>query len=96
MELDQWELEKYYSKHPKVRLGGWQNMSPGRGLLDVLLYKPIQHVSKIQIPTLIVALKDDSLCSVEVRFISLEPRTILHYRLDSFEHRLLLSVLQWS
>jgi len=65
MELDPWELQKYYSKHPKTRLGGWENMSPGRGLLDVFLYKPIKHVSQIQVPTLIVALKDDSLCNVK-------------------------------
>ena len=71
MELDPWELQKYYSKHPKTRLGGWENMSPGRGLLDVFLYKPIKHVSQIQVPTLIVALKDDSLCNVKVRSISM-------------------------
>jgi hypothetical protein len=36
-------------------------MSPGRGLVDVSAYKPIEHILKYETPTLIVAMKDDSI-----------------------------------
>jgi len=66
MEVSESELTKYFSKHPRARLGGWQNVMPARGLPDLFGYAPIAHVSGgMRTPTIIMAMEQDAMCPYE-------------------------------
>jgi len=71
MEVTSAQLKQYLSKHPKERLGGWKNMIPARGILDMLAYKPIDHISNYSTPMLVVALTEDEMCKIEVNTVFL-------------------------
>lgn len=65
MEVTPAQLQQYLSKHPKQRLGGWKNVSPARGLWDMITYKPIDHISNFTAPMLVVAMTEDEMCRIE-------------------------------
>eukprot|EP00877_Chromochloris_zofingiensis_P008878 jgi/Chrzof1/4243/Cz14g04170.t1 len=63
MNLNESEMERYYSKHPKDGYqGGWRNMARARLILEGSRYRPIVSIPKIKAPTLIISASDDSLC----------------------------------
>jgi len=65
-QVSESELTKYFSKHPRARLGGWQNVMPARGLPDLFGYAPIAHVSGgMRTPTIIMAMEQDAMCPYE-------------------------------
>lgn len=65
-QVSEIELTKYFSKHPRARLGGWQNVMPARGLPDLFGYAPIAHVrGGMRTPTIIMAMEHDAMCPYE-------------------------------
>mmetsp|Transcript_13319 Transcript_13319/g.18195 ORF Transcript_13319/g.18195 Transcript_13319/m.18195 type:complete len:357 (+) Transcript_13319:22-1092(+) len=79
-DLGEWGLmelstEDYYlrkAKHPLLKLGGHQNMFLGRGIGDMLTYRPIDYISNFSTPTVITALKDDDLCEYQDIVLAVE------------------------
>lgn len=67
MVLSQDHLTKYFAKHPKTYLGGWENRAPARTLLYISQYSPIKAVPHLDpdIPVLFIGATDDSLCPIE-------------------------------
>lgn len=66
MIMSEKEQASYYSKHPKLYLGGWRNLTPARTLLKMSFYNPIQAVPNIDVPILFIAATDDKLCPSEI------------------------------
>ena len=42
-------LKKYFSKHPKKYLGGWQNRAPARSLFSLSFYSPKNYVHEVEV-----------------------------------------------
>ncbi|KAI8472280.1 MAG: alpha/beta-hydrolase [Monoraphidium minutum] len=66
MQLDDYELESYFSKHPKVYQGGWRNQARAVFALEASSYRPIASVANITAPVLYVTATKDALCPQDV------------------------------
>lgn len=64
MTMTEEGLETYYSKHPKVYLGGWRNLAPARTMAVISLYNPENYLDTYptDIPLLFVTAGRDTLC----------------------------------
>ncbi|GAX72550.1 hypothetical protein CEUSTIGMA_g6.t1 [Chlamydomonas eustigma] len=63
MQLPVEELDKYFSKHPAVKQGGWRPWALARLGLEMPWYNPVNHLQDIHAPVLFVAAEQDRLCS---------------------------------
>lgn len=43
------DLAVYYSKHPKIYLGGWENKAPARSFFLLPFYNPIRHTENVKV-----------------------------------------------
>lgn len=66
MPLSEDELVTYFSKHPDVYLGGWANLASAKQLLFMSQYNPINHVTAIDVPVLMIGASDDTLCPIDL------------------------------
>jgi pimeloyl-ACP methyl ester carboxylesterase len=66
MNLGEEHLQSYFSKHPKIYLGGWKNLAPARTLAVMSFYNPISDVPDIRIPILFIAASNDTLCPASI------------------------------
>lgn len=66
MMMNKNDLQTYFSKHPTVYLGGWQNWAPARTLLMMSIYNPVDFVSQVAVPILFIGATEDSLCPLEI------------------------------
>lgn len=62
MTLSDADTDSYFSKHPKVYLGGWQNYATARSLIVMSLYNPVDVVKDIQAPILFITATKDAVC----------------------------------
>jgi len=70
LALNYWETfggsqEKWLSKHPKTRPNDWRNAVATESLLDMVKYKPVNHIDEIDskhTKVLVVQAKHDKLC----------------------------------
>lgn len=67
MQLDEFETKEYFSKHPAVYQGDWQNKARACLVWEMFKdkYSPIQHVPTLTCPILFVAASEDTLCPVD-------------------------------
>eukprot|EP00882_Tetradesmus_deserticola_P014397 GHRQ01015309.1.p2 GENE.GHRQ01015309.1~~GHRQ01015309.1.p2 ORF type:complete len:207 (+),score=71.75 GHRQ01015309.1:920-1540(+) len=67
MQLNDFETKEYYSKHPPVYQGGWQNKARAALVWELFVgrYSPIQYVPDIACPIQFVAATEDVLCPVD-------------------------------
>eukprot|EP00878_Enallax_costatus_P016470 GHUV01017276.1.p1 GENE.GHUV01017276.1~~GHUV01017276.1.p1 ORF type:complete len:320 (+),score=62.36 GHUV01017276.1:621-1580(+) len=66
MQLDEFETKEYFSKHPQVYQGDWQNIARASLVWELFRHKysPIKYVPDIKCPILFVAASEDCLCPV--------------------------------
>lgn len=64
MTMTEEGLVTYYSKHPKIYLGGWRNLAPARTMAVISLYNPENYLDTYptDIPLLFVTAGRDTLC----------------------------------
>lgn len=43
------DLQRYYSKHPKKYLGGWENKAPARSFFSLSFYSPAKYVENVKV-----------------------------------------------
>jgi pimeloyl-ACP methyl ester carboxylesterase len=65
MILNPADQVEYFRKHPKVYLGGWNNLAPARTMAVMSQYSPKEHVASVKTPILFVAGTHDELCPIE-------------------------------
>eukprot|EP00798_Chlamydomonas_sp_ICE-L_P002690 gene2690-14902_t len=68
MLLPEDQMTVYFSKHPKVYLGGWKPYVLGRLLIEMMTYSPIHSLQKemLQTPVLMLSCSSDHLCAPDV------------------------------
>lgn len=66
MQLDDFETKVYFSKHPQVYQGNWQNIARACLVWELFWHKysPIKYVPDIKCPILFIAATTESLCPV--------------------------------
>lgn len=62
MQLDDYELEKYFRKHPPKRQGGWKNQILARLVLELSQYSPASYLREVMAPVMLVSGSRDHLC----------------------------------
>eukprot|EP00879_Flechtneria_rotunda_P013432 GHRR01014025.1.p1 GENE.GHRR01014025.1~~GHRR01014025.1.p1 ORF type:complete len:351 (+),score=133.40 GHRR01014025.1:659-1711(+) len=67
MQLNEFETKEYFSKHPPVYQGGWQNLARASLVWELFIHKysPIKAVPDITCPIMFVAATEDVLCPVD-------------------------------
>jgi pimeloyl-ACP methyl ester carboxylesterase len=82
MQLDSHERAEYFSKHPKIYHGGWRNLVRARLTLEMGRYSPIDYLPKVNVPVLMIAATNDTLCPIEQvrRAPTVNPRVMLLLR----------------
>ncbi|KAF6260384.1 Alpha/Beta hydrolase protein [Scenedesmus sp. NREL 46B-D3] len=67
MQLNEFETKEYFSKHPPVYQGGWQNKARAALVWELFAHKysPIRCVPDIACPIQFVAATEDVLCPVD-------------------------------
>eukprot|EP00906_Rhabdomonas_costata_P029844 RCo042160 len=63
--LTETQLKSYYSKHPKVYLGGWKCKVPASVLFEIPFYSPVDYLPNVTAPVLFVEAAVDTLCPKE-------------------------------
>jgi hypothetical protein len=61
------QLDVYLKRHPEVIWGGWKNLAPARGLVEIRKYSPVQLLeqSHVSAPVLFIGALKDELCPIE-------------------------------
>lgn len=67
MQLNDFETKEYFSKHPPVYQGNWQNKARAALTWELFVYKysPIKYVPELTCPIQFVAATEDVLCPVD-------------------------------
>jgi pimeloyl-ACP methyl ester carboxylesterase len=67
MQLNDFETKEYFSKHPSVYQGGWQNKARAALVWELFAHKysPIRYVPDLTCPIQFVAATEDVLCPVD-------------------------------
>ncbi|WIA29635.1 hypothetical protein OEZ86_012122 [Tetradesmus obliquus] len=67
MQLSEFETKEYFSKHPSVYQGGWQNKARAALVWELFArkYSPIRSVPDLSCPIQFVAATEDVLCPVD-------------------------------
>jgi len=67
MNVKEDQLDVYLTRLPKVIIGGWKNLAPARGIVEIRQYSPLGLLQSAHVtaPVLIVGALKDDLCPVE-------------------------------
>jgi len=67
MNVIEEQLDVYLTRLPKVIIGGWKNLAPARGIIEIRNYSPVHLLegSHVTAPVLFVGALKDELCPIE-------------------------------